>query len=336
MRIAARHWGAGLGVALLLLTVHDVRPSQGAEGTTWLGVYSQSLTPELREGLEYQGQGVLVTRVVDGSPAQKAGIRKGDVIVRVDNDPVDSPAALARVVRASPAGESVVVQVVRDGQRLRLSTRLASRSSDDGEDESEDERGDAPTPHDPDRSELKRPNPPDLDDDDVRIEVPEGGFSFRGMGRGRLGVRVDNLNEDLGDYFGVKDGKGVLVVEVLKGTPAERAGIKPGDVVTRVDGRAVSDSDDLVRALSSKQGKVDLTVVRRGSSRVVEAELEEGQPRIMRLRRGDGPMSLREDGAGRRRATLNDPERQELQRELKELRQELQDLRKELDELRRR
>ena len=87
-------------------------------------------------------------------------------------------------------------------------------------------------------------------------------------------MRIESLNPELGDYFGLRDGKGALVLEVLKDTPAERAGLKPGDVITRAGDQAVTNGMDLVAALRGKEGKVALRVVRHGTPRTVEAELE--------------------------------------------------------------
>ena len=155
------------------------------------------------------------------------------------------------------------------------------------------------------------------------------------MGRGRLGVRVENLNRDLGDYFGVADGKGALVVEVVKDTPAERAGLKAGDVITSVGEKKIYDTDDLVSALRSRDaGRVSLDVIRHGSRRTIEAELERA-PRAMRLGRGQGMMGYR-DGDGNRRIVIRNSDRDQLQREVTDLRKEVKELQKQLDEMKRR
>ena len=143
-----------------------------------------------------------------------------------------------------------------------------------------------------------------------------------GMGRGRLGVRVESLNRDLGSYFGVPDGKGVLIVEVMKDTPAEKAELKAGDVITRVGERAVEDPEDLVRALPEDAGKVTLTVVRKGAKRTVQAELDRPE-RVVRIRRGEPDMiRVRDFQPG-----------PELRRELEDLRRQIDELRREIDRM---
>jgi C-terminal processing protease CtpA/Prc len=166
------------------------------------------------------------------------------------------------------------------------------------------------------------------------FEFPEGGMGlFQGIGRGRLGIRVESLNPDLGEYFGVKDGRGALVLEVLKDTPAERAGLRAGDVITRVGDRAVYDADDLVRELRSLDGQVSLTAIRQGTRRTFEAELDKA-PRTMRLHR-DGIMGWGDDEGRVHIRSMPRQERDQMQREMEELRKELRELRRQIEELHR-
>ena len=158
-------------------------------------------------------------------------------------------------------------------------------------------------------------------DFDFMVDDAAPGFAmFRG-GRGRLGVRVEDLNADLGSYFGVTDGKGALVVEVLKDTPAEKAGVKAGDVITKVGDKAIGNSDDLVRALRSAEKKVTLTVRRKNAVRTIESELRES-PRVMHYRH-DAPFAWKEWKDGGIRVRVNDDD---MRKELDELRKELRDL----------
>jgi hypothetical protein len=155
-----------------------------------------------------------------------------------------------------------------------------------------------------------------------------------GMGRGRLGVRVEDLSQDLAPYFDSAVGSGALVMEVMKDTPAEKAGLKAGDVITQVGDDKISNADDLVRALqSAPEGKVSVTATRKGASRTFETEL--AAPLGWKMR-GDGDMSL-----GPRRFVFRDspgerktPAPPGAQRdELRELRQQLRELQEKLDRL---
>ena len=119
--------GAWLGLALLVLGCLSAAPGQSqSTDTPWLGVSMQSLNDGLRDGMSYQGNGVLVSRVVDGSPADRAGLRKGDVIASVNGRSVDSPDELTRIVRDQRVGETVSLTVFRDGNRRTLSARLGN------------------------------------------------------------------------------------------------------------------------------------------------------------------------------------------------------------------
>jgi serine protease Do len=323
MRFTARRVGVGLGVALLLgVGVPGAWAANQGE-TPWLGVYSQSLTPELREGFNYHGAGVLVNRVVPDSPADQAGLEKGDVITKVGLRTIDSPDELARVVRSARVGQSVAVEIMRDGKRQTLNARLAARSGDENE-FNQRSRGDEDEDLPPDMG-------PGDEDHDFTFDLPEGmaGLNLGLLGRGRLGVRIQELNPDLGDYFGIKSGKGVLIVDVVKDTPAERAGLKAGDVITKVDDQAVSDPDDLVQALRSREGKISLTVMRHGASRTIAADIGDA-PRVLRLRRGMGG-----NGHTMRWYGLDSSDRQSIERQLDELRDQLKDLRKEMQGLKR-
>jgi serine protease Do len=304
--------------AALALGLAFAAPAMSAEtthesatgGRAWLGVYTQSLTSELREGMSYKGQGVLVNRVVEDSPADRAGVKKGDVITSFNSRSVDSPDGLADLVGQGKDGQSVALRVVRDGQARTLTAKLAARDDDD------DMGMSGEGPHE---IRIK-----DFDSDlphDMEMNMPG---VMRWMGRGRLGVRVETLNPDLGGYFSVPDGKGVLVVEVMKDTPAEKAGLKAGDVITRVGDRPVSDAGELTRALGDDQGKVTLGIVRKGARRTLDAELEKAQDRVIRIRRGDGTMRLNDD---RMRGGMVP------QRDLDELRRQIEELRRQVERL---
>lgn len=316
-KVAWRRWATVSGAALALAALAaapgltaEVTPMSPEGERAWLGVYTQALTPELREGMSYKGPGVLVNRVVPDSPADRAGMQKGDIITTFNARTVDSPEALSNLVGQGKAGQSASLRVMRDGKTQSLTVKLAGRAEDERMDSMEGGR------HEIRIRELDSDVPLDMD-----LGLPG---VMRWMGRGRLGVRVEGLNPDLGSYFSVPDGKGVLVVEVMKDTPAEKAGLKAGDVITRVGDRPVFDAMDLVKALGTDAGKVSLGIVRKGGKRTVEAELEK-QERVIRIRRGEGPMGLGDDTAARGGRVP--------QREIDDLRRQIDDLRRRLERL---
>ena len=173
----------------------------------------------------------------------------------------------------------------------------------------------------------------DLEDLEDLDEAPGLGFMGDGpgvlrlAGRGRLGARVESLSPALGEYFGLKDGKGALVLEVLEGRSAAKAGLLAGDVITRVGDKPVADSRDLVGALRGKEGKVALRVVRHGSPRTIEAVLDEpGSAWTMSL--GDRPGG---SPGVRKQIVLRATDRDDLRHELDRLKRDLEKLRERLE-----
>ena len=334
----------GLGVATLVLSAGLAATGHAREesdGTPWLGVYTQSLSDELRDGLDYKGEsGVLVNRVVSGSPADKAGVRKGDIIVSLNSRSVDSSGELADIVQSATPGQKVALKIIRDGDSKSISVELGTRPESENDFDFE-------TPDTPEMPKMPRtpkaPRMPRDHDGGMHMEhfdVPDAPdapgalrmFDGMNLGRGRLGVRVETLSPELGEYFDAPGGKGVLVMEVIKGTPAERAGLKAGDVITHVGKRAVYDADDLRNALSDEQGKVELTVTRKGTRHTIDAELDRA-PRAMRFDGG---------GNGREVIRLRDPRvresiRRSVDREDRgdrdQIRRDIEDLRRQIDAL---
>lgn len=334
--------GAALMVVAMVMAVAGRAAAQDRD-TPWLGVSTQQITRDLRDGLDYQGSGILVNRVVEDSPADRAGIRNGDVIVSYNSRTVTTSQQLTELVRAGRIGQSVSLAIVHDGSRRSVTARLAAWPQD-----SEDSyrTPDAPeVPEAPDAPEPpespRTPNRMKLDLNGETFDIPDGSLMLRSMGRGRLGVQVQELNEGLADALGVTERKGVLVIEVNKDTPAERAGMRAGDVIIRVGDRSVEDVDDLHRALPDRGGRVSITVVRRGSRRTIEANLD-AAPQFGNLRRSDRPMMLRIPDVRtrvlrdleRNRADSyrdRDTDRQTMERELRDLREQVRELTRKLE-----
>lgn len=329
---------AWLGVTMLataMLVLTGVALAQDGARRGWLGIYSQELTDELRDGLDFDGEGVLITRVIDDSPADRGGLRKGDVVLSIAGRSVDSPDELASAVRAHDTGDEVTVRVFRDGERRSLTVRLGSRPGDRGRVEIETPK----TPRAPRAPEPPEPpSPPDLDvfrfehDDHDKDGDKVERRVFRFSNRGRLGVRIEDLNEDHGGAYDRTGGRGALVVEVVEDSPAEKAGIKPGDVITRVGNDRIDDSADLIQTLSGQSGRTTVEVSRRGSSRTFEVELETAPG----FRRGPQTFEWRGPNATRRVAPRSGDNEAELRDQVRALREELRRLEEELEELKRR
>lgn len=241
-----------------------------------LGVTIEDLD---REGAEEAGlsriRGVRVTDVRDGSPAAEAGLRGGDVMVRFDGRDVRSARQLVRLVRETPPGRQVEVELLRDGDRRSVEVRVGERPGGwPGLDEQRMEKI-----HEQIEGAMQRHG-----DAMERLKELRGEFDVEVHGtprapsgdRGRLGVRLQRLTDQLADHFGVEDG-GALVASVREGSPAADAGLRAGDVIVRVGDRDVDGPGDAARAVrSSEAGPVPVELVRDGERRTVTVELPEG------------------------------------------------------------
>ena len=191
--------------------------------------------------------GVLIESVREGTPATRAGLQKGDVVVEFDGEPARSARQFTRLVRETAPGRAVKMTVLRDGSRRSVDITPEPRDSATLQ-QFPGLTGDA-----------LRALPRDFDFRfDSQLPWAEG---FFGTPR-RIGVSVVPLSDQLAAYFGVKEG--VLVSEVASGTPAATAGIQAGDVITAVNGRNVLSSADLVREIrqAEPESMIDVRLTR--------------------------------------------------------------------------
>jgi serine protease Do len=249
------------------------------EGEGFLGVYAEEIN---KDNLAQYGlrdtRGVGVTEVVKDSPADKAGLRKGDVITRFDNEPVSSVRKLNRLVAEVAPDHKVTVGISRGGSEQELAVTVGKRA------------GYADTTR---RMTIPHGNFP-MEGFPMIEGLPYGNFLSLSNGR-RIGVGTTQLTKQLADYFGVSDGKGVLVTAVSENTPAAKAGIKAGDVITAVEGEKIESSGDLSRAINNrKDGEVKLTVVRDKSQRTIKLTPEKTENQLLRTGRIANGQILRE------------------------------------------
>jgi serine protease Do len=222
---------------------------------------------------------VKIDEVNADSPAEKAGIKAGDVVIEYDGEKVRSARQFTRLVQETPEGRSVSIALMRDGKRQTVSaTPETARTSwnFDGFGPEVDralreaERG---------MRNFRFEMPREYSDRDNReprrfeYRLPERVFPAIPGGRGRLGVTVQSLTRDLEDYFGVKNG-GALVSSVSPDSPASKAGIKAGDVIISVNGRSVVDADDLMNRIEDVNGEATIVVMRDKKEVTLKATIE--------------------------------------------------------------
>jgi len=234
------------------------------DGGAFLGVHAEEITKENmgRYGVR-EARGVGVIRVVKGSAAEKAGLKKDDVILRFDGEPVTNVRKLNRLVSEASADQTVRLAISRGGAEQEVSVTLSKRSEVEGLFGSTI------------RDEIRR----GMEKDFPQINTGDGQFVFSFGANRRIGVSTQTLTKQLAEYFGVKDG-GLLITSVNENSPAAKASLKAGDVITAVDGEKVDSSGDIVRAINKKQdGDITLTVVRDHASRTVTLTPEKNPER---------------------------------------------------------
>lgn len=206
--------------------------------------------------------GVVVDEVEAESPAEKAGIKAGDIVVEFDGERVRTSRQFTRLVQESAPGRTVAAAVLRAGQRVSVNVQPREGSSYKSFDWSGDVMALRPTPKIP----PVPPTPP------ARMELLPKLDIFGGSGR--LGISIDDLSPQLAEYFGTKDG--VLVTSVNDNSVAAKAGLKAGDVITSLDGGAVNSAVDLMRRTQRLESGDEFTlgVVRDKKSLSLKGKLE--------------------------------------------------------------
>jgi serine protease Do len=290
-----------------------------ADETGWLGVTPEDISGDRAKELKLSAaRGVYVNEVEKDSPAEKAGLKSGDVITEFNGTHVEGVTQFRRLVRETPPGHSVAIAVSRDGKSQTLNATLSTMS-----DQFQHLRinlGDrmrdftmsmppqqnwnwegpaiAPTAPMPPRAAVPAmpPTPPGA----YAFTTPDGAYAYGfgngagsgiGIGMGMtpsIGISGENLNGQLGTYFGAPDGEGVLVRDVQSGSPAEKAGLKAGDVITKVAGDRVKTLGELQSKLREKREDktVQVTVVRHGSE--TNITVEPNKPRTIAPARARG------------------------------------------------
>ncbi len=230
--------------------------SEDFGGGSYLGVDTRDVTADRLADLKLKEEhGVEVTLVDQDAPAGKAGIKEHDVILSLNGNQVESVEQLRRMIREIPPGRTVNLGISRAGQLMTLKTQLADRRQTfalarPGKAITFSMPAIPAMPAMP----VVAPFAPEMDMP-VSIVVVHSSA--------RSGLMVENITPQLGDYFGAKDGKGVLVRSVEKGSRAEQAGFRAGDVIVKVNGESISDSGDFTHAIRGRKGNtVTVSIIR--------------------------------------------------------------------------
>jgi serine protease Do len=231
----------------------------------WLGIEIAEVTAEKAKDLKLStARGVIVDDVEPDSPAAKAGIKEKDVITQYDGKSVEGTVQFRRLIRETPPGRSVTLEITRGGSAQTISVQLGDRSAY-FEKKMKGKMRDFGGAYSFSMPKLEEfPDMPDFMDPRTPV----------------LGINAEDLTGQLGSYFGAPNNAGVLVREVRPGTPADKAGLKAGDVITKVEGKDVRTLAELRGQLREKSNQlsVSMDVLRKGSELVVTVPIEKPRP----------------------------------------------------------
>ena len=218
----------GIGFAIPANMARQVMESLIAEGTVrrgMLGVTIQPLTPDLARSLGLDTtRGALVSSVSNGSAAERAGVRRGDVILSINGDVVRTSNDLRNRVASTKPGTRVTLTVLRDGKEQTLAATLEELPSDS--------------------------------------QASAGAPAGEGEG-GALGLRVEPVPADRARALNLEAGQGLMVAAVTPGSPAADAGLRRGDVIEEVNGRRIGSAAELRDAVNASKDRPALVLVRR-------------------------------------------------------------------------
>ena len=224
--------GQGIGFAIPIDMAKDILPNLKTKGKVirgWLGVSVQGITEDIAKNLKLETEeGALVSDVFEGDPADKAGIRTGDVIIEVDGTGIKDTHELIKVVGRIDVGEKIKITVLRDGKRKTFRVTVTER---------------------PESSELAQ---------GTRDEKSEA----------HLGITVQAITPEIAEHLDLADTNGVVVAQVETGSPADEAGLEGGDVILQINRSRITSLQDyrdvMARAVSSDSV---LFLIQRGGSK---------------------------------------------------------------------
>lgn len=248
---------SGLAIGIPVEVVENVTSEIKEKGRVergWLGVYID----------ENDVGKVEIVDVEEESPAELAKLERGDIILKLEGKDVTSTEMLAREIRKRKPGENVTLKIERDGKIRDVKVRLGEYSVKDVRRELEFKFPQLFVPKPPEPPEPPEPAKPRI-------------FRWGWESRKYIGVYLEEINRELAEHFGVKEGRGLLISKISKDSPVEKAGLKVGDVIIQADGVRIERVRDLSELIQDKGkgDKIKIEFLRDKKKRSVEVEIEE-------------------------------------------------------------
>ncbi len=228
--------GQGIGFAIPIDLAKEIIKQLRDTGKVvrgWLGVLVQQITPEIAKSLGLkEGRGALVSDVTPGGPAEKAGIKRGDIIIEFNGREIQEMPELPRVVAATPPGTDVRLQILRNGEEKTIKTRVGELPED----------------------------------------IARGGRGSVKEVERKLGLIVQDINPRIAKRFGIEEEGGVIITSVERGSVADEAGLRSGDLILEINKREIRDLNDYREVVDSlEEGKNALFLVKRGGNTIYVA-----------------------------------------------------------------
>lgn len=223
-------------------------PSQG-----YLGIVCSDVTSARTAGLDLkEAKGTEIINIDRDGPAGKAGLRPHDVILQMNGQDIAGEQQLRRMLHETPAGRTISLLISRAGQLETISVQLSDRATVEQN---------AWAQH------VVIPAPEDQGEafwgESSLRSIGNGFFSVFSSSTPSVGLDLDMLGTQLADFFGVRDGQGLLVKRVAENSWGARAGLQAGDVITKVNGHKVATLNDWAKMLHANRGKtVQVTLIR--------------------------------------------------------------------------
>ncbi len=226
--------GQGIGFAIPINAAKDILADLKDKGEVergWLGVLVQEVTPELAEsfGLK-EAAGALLAEVFEGSPADKAGLKQGDIVVQFDGDKIDDHTHLSRLAAKAKPHSTINVVVIRNGKRKKIDVNIGLYPKDG---------------------------------------IPRSGRQKDKSSKYEdvLGLKISELNAQLRDYFETDVQSGVIIIELAPNAPAKKSGLLVGDVILEINRHKIDNLEDCKQTLEKVNRKKSiLFLVQRGSN----------------------------------------------------------------------
>ncbi|MBI5059481.1 PDZ domain-containing protein [candidate division KSB1 bacterium] len=307
MRLASITLFAATLVAVFMFGTPTVaKEGSKAEKVAFFGVAAGEITSEIAADYGVQpGNGVVVESVTGGSPAEQIGLRENDIITRLGGAVITGPEEFRVQIRKHKPDDVIEVTYMRGGKEKLASATLTKRG-------------------DTDMMSFTIPTPPQA----PKAHAFNWSWSDKDSKHGYAGLVLQELSEGLASYFKVEEG--VLISEVVSGSPADNAGLKAGDVVVKVGGESVEDESDIRREIRSREPgeKLEFEVMRDGSTRTITVTLGD-------VRESEDMGALMEQGVDGGNAWGLDVNVQEMSEEMQRLQEELRglDMKINIDEL---